>query len=219
MDFTKVVNERHSTRKFLNKPIDESILNEIIHEAQRTPSWANAQPWQVIIATGETLKKIQKNHLRLSNQGIPGDSDMETAHRTEWADYARNNIGQWNNALVRHLQNNNLSTYEYSDTQTTLFKASAIVYLTVRAPLNDWEIFDIGAFSQTLMLSAANKGIQSIPAYELVRYPNELRRVFGFSSNQKFLMGVALGYEDDESIINDFRTTRDDEKNILRIER
>ncbi|CAJ1184374.1 Chloronitrobenzene nitroreductase [Companilactobacillus paralimentarius] len=218
MDFSKVVNERHSSRKFLNKTIAETTLKEIVREAQRTPSWANAQPWEPIIATGETLQTIKKNHMRLSNQGIPGDSDMETAHRTEWADYARNNIGQWNNALVRHLQNNNLPTYEYGETQTSLFQAAAIVYLTVKVPLNDWEIFDMGAFGQTLMLSAANRGIQSIPAYEVVRYPDELRRIFNLGNDQKFLMGVALGYED-ESIINDFRTTRDDEKNILRMER
>ncbi len=165
MEFTKVVNERHSSRRFMDKPISETTLREIIKEAQRAPSWANAQPWQVIIATGDTLQEIKNNHLRLSNQGIAGDSDMETAHRTEWANYARNNIGQWNNALVKHLQNNALPMVEYSETQTTLFNSPALVYLTVTGPLNDWEIFDVGAFAQTLMLSAANQGIQSIPAY------------------------------------------------------
>jgi nitroreductase len=47
----------------MDKQIDQETLIEIVKDAQMTPSWANSQPWCVYIATGETLKQIQKAHL------------------------------------------------------------------------------------------------------------------------------------------------------------
>lgn len=216
MNFEEVLNDRHSTRKFNDKKIDEDVLKEIVLDAQKAPSWANSQSWKVIIATGNTLNEIKKNHLKLSNQGIPGNSDLETAHRTEWADNARKNIGDWNADFFNHLSKNDLSQADYSDVQSNLFYASALVYLVVSEPVNDWEIFDLGAFSQTLMLSATNRGIQSIPAYELVRYPDETRELLSLESSEKLLMGVALGYEKVDKI-NDFRADRVNADGILKI--
>lgn len=216
MKFEDVLNNRHSTRKFNDEKIDEDVLKKIILDAQKAPSWANSQPWKVIIATGNTLNEIKENHLKLSRQGIPGNSDMETAHRTEWADNARENIGGWNTNFFNHLNKNGLPQTDYADVQSHLFYASALIYLVVSEPINDWEIFDLGAFSQTLMLSAANNDIQSIPAYELVRYPDETRKLLNLESSEKLLMGIALGHEE-TSKINDFRAGRVDTDSILTI--
>lgn len=218
MEFEKVLNNRHSSRKFLDKKINESLLIDLVRDAQQTPSWANSQPWKVILATGKTLETIKNNHLQLSNQGVVGDSDLETAHRTDWADYTRDNIGNWNNELVKYLIDNDIPQHQFSHTQSMLYDAPALIYLTVTAPVNDWEIFDTGAFAQTLMLSAANRGIQSMPAYEIIKYPTELRRILSLDKDDKILMGIALGYEDTASI-NKFKTSREDTNNILRIER
>jgi hypothetical protein len=51
-----------------------------------------------------------------------------------------------------HLQPNHEA--EYPDAQGQLFNAHAIVYLTIPKNSSYWTIFNIGTFSQTLMLSA-----------------------------------------------------------------
>ncbi|MDO4538442.1 MAG: nitroreductase family protein [Coriobacteriales bacterium] len=35
---------RHSARSFLDKPIDNSLICQVIAEAQNAPSWCNSQP-------------------------------------------------------------------------------------------------------------------------------------------------------------------------------
>ena len=53
MDFDEVIAKRRSARDFTTEPISKDVLMDIVRQAQRTPSWANSQPWKVYIATGE----------------------------------------------------------------------------------------------------------------------------------------------------------------------
>ncbi|AYM02361.1 nitroreductase [Levilactobacillus yiduensis] len=204
MDFTEVVNRRHSTRDFTDQPVTPTILREIVQEAQQSASWANAQPWQVVIATGETLKRIREHHRQMSWQGIVGNADLTVAHRTEWPQGAQQNIATWNAAFSQHLRQVGNGAGNFQD---NLFNATAVAYLTLKRPVNEWEVFDLGAFAQLLALSATNRGVQSIPAYELIKYPDMLRQLLGLDASNRFIMGIALGYESQQPI-NQFRSSR-----------
>ena len=57
-----ILRTRHSARKFLDKSVDESLIREIIADAQQAPSWCNSQPWKAYVATGDAAKKIVKMH-------------------------------------------------------------------------------------------------------------------------------------------------------------
>ncbi|MFC6289103.1 nitroreductase family protein [Levilactobacillus angrenensis] len=212
MDFTEVVNQRHSTRDFTDQVIDAEVLRKLVQQAQQAASWANAQPWQVVIATGETLQQIRQQHRQLTQQGILGNADLTVAHRTEWSASARQNIATWNTEFSQHLR----QTGNEIDFQSGLFNAPAIAYLVVQAPVNEWEIFDLGAFAQLLELSATNQGIQSIPAYELIKYPDMLRQTLGLEADHRLIMGIALGYESQQPV-NQFRSSRVKQTNMLTI--
>jgi nitroreductase len=54
----------------------------------------------------------------------------------------------------------------------------------------------LGAFSQTLILSAYRRGIGSLLAYEIVKYPELVRQFIEIPDDQTIAMGVALGYPD-----------------------
>ena len=53
---------RRSTRAFLSKSVEEEKLRAVLEAAVRTPSWANSQPWEVFVATGDTLERIKKGY-------------------------------------------------------------------------------------------------------------------------------------------------------------
>lgn len=50
--FEQLLARRYSCRAFLPRPVERATIERILDAAQRTPSWCNAQPWQVHIATG-----------------------------------------------------------------------------------------------------------------------------------------------------------------------
>lgn len=58
LSFADVVRARHSARRFLPAPVDPQQIQDILEDAQRAPSNANTQPWQVHIVSGRTRDTV-----------------------------------------------------------------------------------------------------------------------------------------------------------------
>ncbi|WP_099974000.1 nitroreductase [Lactobacillus terrae] len=215
MEFLNVLNNRRSVRSFSNQPISDKDLREIVEQALLAPSWENTQPWKVYIAGGNTLKNIKQQHLQYSKDKVRSNPEMPIMHYNQWAKDSVHNIDQWNSDINNFLGD---ESDEVGDVQFKLFNAANIVYLTVPKNSSSWSIYDLGAFGQTLMLSATNKGIDSIPAYALVKYPDIVRKNIDIPDDQMLVMGIALGYRD-TSKINDFESKRMNLDDVLKIEK
>src|SRR5881275_792714 len=55
----ELLNERYSVRAFLPKPVPRETIDHVLKVAQRTASWCNSQPWQVLIASGEAKERFR----------------------------------------------------------------------------------------------------------------------------------------------------------------
>lgn len=66
-------------------------------------------------------------------------------------------------------------------------------------------VLDAGALEAFLLLAAASRGVGSIPAFNLVRYPDIVKRVLGIPDNLILAIGIGLGYPAD-SPLNRLRT-------------
>lgn len=214
MEFKDTLNYRQSIRIFKDKAIPEDDLRDIVQLAEKTPSWTNSQPWRVHIATGESLQKIKEDHLRHYELGIHGKPDFPYAPRDSWDQLSQLNSFKWSSELGTFLGEDG-EQMGYSNTH--LFDAAAIVYLTLPKKGSMWSVYDLGAFGQTLALAAADKRIDSVVAYEFIKYPDSLRKILGVSNDTNFVMGIGLGYRDNKYKINKFRSSRDKVDEILNI--
>jgi nitroreductase len=62
MAFSDVLLKRRSIRKYLDKPVDLDLLQEIIHESTLAPSAGNQQPWKfIIVQNPHVLRKISED--------------------------------------------------------------------------------------------------------------------------------------------------------------
>ena len=89
-----------------------------------------------------------------------------------------------------------------------LFKAPTMVYITVPKKRVDFCIFDAGAIEMSIMLSAIDKGVDSVAAYHSIKYPDILRKNMNIPDDEDIVMGIALGYEDKNNILGQIRTER-----------
>lgn len=200
MDYKTVNKKRYSVRDFSDRNIDNEILTQITKEAQHAPSWANAQPWKVYFAKGETLQKIRKKYNRL---GINPNSDFYTMHRNDWGNYAQTDMADWNNDFSRFLIENRINFGQISD---DLFNAPVVAFLTIEE-FNPWSAYDLGAFGENLMLAASDAGLASMPAFEFVKYPDILREYLPVPDKELIGMGIGLGYARDKKV-NEFHSSR-----------
>ncbi|MGQ5708935.1 nitroreductase [Lactobacillus sp. PSON] len=205
MEFNEVLNKRQSIRDFLDRSVSEKDIVEVIKQAQRAPSWANSQPWEVYVATGKTLEKIRADHKKLSSAGIFQDTDIPTMHRDRMSSIARHNAADWSRSIQDYLGSD---ISQMRNKSMNLFNAPVLVYLVLPKNTTGWSIYDLGAFGQTLMLAAANKGLDSMPAWEIVQYPESIKKHLGIPEDKILAMGIGLGYRNPNTKINKFYTNR-----------
>jgi nitroreductase len=66
MEFLDLVKERHSIRKYLNKPVEEEKLAKILEAARLVPTAANRQPQKIYVYRSEAaLQKIRSVGMRI----------------------------------------------------------------------------------------------------------------------------------------------------------
>lgn len=206
MNLLDLIKTRNSTREFTDTPVKISDIKEIIQTAQDAPSWVNSQPWHVYVATGDTLNKIKLNHIHNYEEGIAPNSDFKNWHREEWDPYPRENMANNTDFKASHWDDETLA--KYKDQQKQLYDAPALLYLTIPKKSPNWSIYDAGSFGENILLAAKAKGIDSIPAYEIIKYPDDIRRIMGIPNSELLAIGIALGYGKKNTIINEYNPTR-----------
>ena len=72
----ELLNERYSVRAFLPQPVPRETIDRLLRVAQRTASWCNSQPWQVVIASGEAKEKFRKIIYAEAASGAGDDHDF-----------------------------------------------------------------------------------------------------------------------------------------------
>ena len=62
MELREAIHHRRTVRAFLPDPVSEDTVKELISDALWAPSWKNAQPWELLVATGEKLTRFEKEN-------------------------------------------------------------------------------------------------------------------------------------------------------------
>ncbi|WP_440448113.1 nitroreductase family protein [Ruminococcus sp.] len=74
MELSKVMHTRRSVREYINKPVKQEKLREVISAAQLAPSWKNSQVSRYYVVTGEEKLAEVKNALSPYNQKNMADA-------------------------------------------------------------------------------------------------------------------------------------------------
>lgn len=212
MEFAKVLQRRRAIRRFNADSISVNTLHSIVAAAQQAPSWGDSQPWRVTIATGDTLARIKVAHRQRVQAGVKGHAEL-TAGKPTWPAASRENTHTWLTGIQAFLGD---QAPQLDAIQADLFDAPVLVYLTIPQGSPAWSVYDLGAFGQTLMLAAADYGVASMPAYEIIKYPDIVRQFTELPADQLLVMGIALGHRQADRL-NDYPAGRTDTHQILTI--
>ena len=215
MDVSEAINTRKSIRAFKPDSVSMFIIKQILEQAIRAPSWANTQPWEFAIATGEPLEEIRQGFLQKGLTSPAPDVARPPEFPRRYAERIRaldklnrlNTEADWDSRRVQNFKH---------------FGAPAVIYLLTAREfyyqtkgLNVWALYDCGSVIQNIMLLATDYGLGTIAQAQAVAYPDILRKVLGTSESQIFLLGIAIGYPDWDSQINQIKTNRESLEKII----
>jgi nitroreductase len=198
-----------SIRKFKPDPVPKEVLMDVIKTAQRSPSYKNSQPWEVIILSGKKKEALSKMLVGLLDSGTEPHPDLEAPISWPVAEGARiddlfkkraeaTGVDLSDPANVKKSKKANFSFYG----------APHAIYLFQDASLSLWSLFDMGLFAQSIMLAAHASGLGTVPQAFVTDYARDVRAFLSISDTKRLVLGLSVGYPDMESPVNAFRTDR-----------
>jgi nitroreductase len=209
MNVVDALKARCTTRAFKPDRIDRDVIKKILEPALSTPSWANTQPWEIFVAAGEPLDRIRKGYAEMLKNCIARNPDITMPK--EWPDACRVRMEALKAGRIEAMEQTCPDPKAVPDLMQMnykLFGAPMVVYLCMDRCPAPWSMFDLGALSQSIMLSAEEQGIGSAVAVTLAAHPDIIRRELAVPDTFVIVIGIALGHPDPDNPQNRFRSSR-----------
>jgi nitroreductase len=203
----KLMSTHHSTRGFLPTPVPQDILEEALELAQHAPSNSNVQPWRLHILTGAALKRLSARLTTVAKSGaIPTTPSIPDSFK------------HYRSALGHKLYGPEGYNIPRSDAEAVLvarlrnysfFDAPLGAIVSMDKRLGQADALSVGIYLQSLCLLLAERGLATCMIVSAIEYPEVVREELRLDEGSALLTGLAVGYEDEERTVNQFRTERD----------
>jgi nitroreductase len=202
--------ERHSCRGFLPDPVEQPTIERILKLAQRTASWCNSQPWQLVITSGEGTERFRDALYKHVASAKPNpDFEFPREYRGVYLQRRRECGFQLYDSAGIARGDREASARQAME-NFRFFGAPHVAIITTDAPLGVYGAVDCGAYVSNFMLAAHCLGVASIAQAALATQAEFIRSYFSLPEERLIVCGISFGYEDRENPVNGFRTSRAD---------
>ncbi|MEQ9695674.1 nitroreductase [Shimia sp. SDUM112013] len=199
---------RHSCRGFLDTPVPRDVIETILQDAGRVPSWCNAQPWQVILTSGASTEAFRQVMLdAFDTQGASTDFPPPSGY-SGLRKARRQTCGLQLYEAVGIERADKAGRAAQMRENYAFFGAPHVALITTAAELGSYGALDCGGFITAFCLSAQSQGVATIPQAALAFYADTVRAHFDISEDQLILAAISFGYADMTHPANAFRTER-----------
>ena len=185
-------------------------IEHVLTAAQRTASWCNSQPWQVVIASGEAKERFRK--------AIYAEAVVRRAGRAAiFRSRANISASIWSAAARAASSSTTRSASRSGDKAAyakqalenyNFFGAPHVAIIHTDEPLGIYGAIDCGAYVGNFMLAAQALGLGTIPQAALARHSALIRKHFDLGDDRRVVCGISFGYADHDHKVNSYRTSR-----------
>jgi nitroreductase len=175
-----VIYSRRAVRRYKDKPVNRTLIEQVIGAGRMAPSAMNMQPWKFYVLNDKgEIKSFSNQIAKASVKGIAKTGVKGIAKAVS-------------SAL---LHPHDLSFFKGDD---FIFHGAPVVIFITAPKDNEWAGLDIGACAQNMMLAAKSFGLDTCPV-GLAKFV-ENTQVFpklNISKKDHVMLAVILGYGDE----------------------
>jgi len=221
MNVTEAVRQRISTRAFLDKPIDQKALAELLETAQRAPSGGNLQPWKLVATTGaakDEIIAIAQRLLAADPMGaVPGDRPVYPDLNVIDPVYneRRKRVGEMMYAKVGIPKEDRAQRLMWFANNYRFFGAPVGLFLIIDRRMGHGQWAHMGMYMQTIALLAEERGWGTCMQECWARLRVELHDHFGLDEHHMVYAGIALGVPDPDEAVNDLYADRAPQSEVV----
>lgn len=207
---TDIIKTRKSVRAFLNKEVSIEQIREILEVARYSPSSTNTQPWEVCVVTGERNKALGQKirHAFISGEKAQMDYQYYPNEFIQPIHDRKRALGRKMYGVLHVEKGHHDNNLQQLGQNYISFGAPVTFYFFLDNSLKKGSFLDCGILMQTIALTATQMGLASCMLASLAQYPHIVREELNISDNKMLICGLALGYEDNNALINSFRSDK-----------
>ena len=204
---TEIINSRKSIRAFLDKPVDNKVIEEMLKMASQAPSGGNLQPWKIYVINSSSMDKFinfQKNWKGKEEPPYPiYPEKLKEPYRT-----SRYEVGEEMYSLLGIKREDKVGRLNQMLKNFDFFGAPVGLFCFVDKQMGLPQWSDLGMFLQTFMLLAVDQDLDTCAQESWSLKQNCVKEFLKVPDEYLLFCGMAIGYADKDSKINKLQTTR-----------
>jgi len=205
MDVFQAIEERRSTRAFLDKPVERKTIEALLSLATRAPSAINLQPWEFVVVSGNEKTRLSNLLVkRMKERKIscgPGAKKPLPEHFVERQRGLLRNI-------LPHLPSDTNFELFINEGSCNFYGAPTAIILTLDNAFSSARLTDIGITVGYLVLAAHAMGLATCPIGLIAAFDDEIKEELNIPEQKQVVIGIGVGYRDDASPVNKARSER-----------
>ncbi len=214
MDLIKAIQERKSIRAFKRDPIPKEKIEAVLNLAIHAPSAINLQPWEFTIVTGEERERLSRRLIKAyrEKQISCGPDAVKPLPKTIGKRGAKTL-----EAMNPFFKEMGVQSDQFiNEGSCNFYGAPVAIIICLDDSFSKARLVDMGAVLGYFGLAAHELGLATCPIGLITAYEDEIKDTLNIPENKMVVIGIALGYPDQESPINRFKSYREDLEKFTR---
>ena len=216
MQVSEAIEQRRSIRAFLDKPVSNELIVELLKRASRAPSGGNLQPWRIYVINGERMADFQKHLEKAPPMEVPPYDIYPKGLKEPYRDY-RFKVGEDMYELMDVQRDDKAGRLQFLMENFRFFGAPAGFFCFVDKQMGKPQWSDLGMFLQSFMLLAKEAGLDTCPQEAWAMRAQAVQDFVGAPEDETLFCGMAIGYEDKDAKVNHLRTERAGTESFVKI--
>ena len=211
MNVTEAVKTRISTRAFLDKPVSEADIREILDIARWSPSGGNLQPWRVHVVTGAGRDRLVETVRKAIAENPFGDEAEIAIYPPKLAEPWRTRrfeVGEAMYALLGIPREDKPARLQWLLNNYDFFGAPVGLFFSLGRQFDKGQWAHLGMLMQTIALVAAEKGLATCMQEAWAARARTVSAFLNLGEEEQLYCGMALGYADRQAKVNTLRSAR-----------
>ncbi|WIW89461.1 nitroreductase family protein [Sphingobium sp. V4] len=208
-EFEALALSRFTCRAFDSAQVPRPLIERLLQVAQRTATWCNTQPWQVVVTEGDATRRFADALYAHALSGAPPHSDVPfPGPYVGRFDERRKQVGKQLYGALGIEKGDREASRRQTLENFRLFGAPHVALVTSEQALGPYGILDCGFYMGQFLLAAQAAGLATAAQAAIAMHSDFVRSYFNIPPGRLLLCGISFGYADQSQPVNNFRTGR-----------
>lgn len=212
---------RISTRAFLDTPVKEAQIRDVLDDARFAASGGNVQPWKVVVVAGEARQRVMDAvQTKLAENPLENESAFPVYPEKLWEPYRsrRFEVGEDMYALMGVPREDKAARLNWLLQNYQFFGAPVGLFFLIDERMNPNQWAHLGMFMMSVALAAQARGLATCFQEAWTPHGKTVAGALGVERPDVVYCGMALGHADPDATVNRLRSKRAPVDEIARFE-